>query len=191
MKIKIAILITALVFFISCNSGDFVPKPRGYNYIELPPVGYKKLDTEGLKYTFEYSKNATVSAFENEEEKQVIAYKELGAKIWLSYFPIHNSLDTLDELINTTYKLLQKHNTRADAIGHDTIKTESGKNATIFFLEGEVPSQYQFFFHDSTTNFLRGALYFETAQKNDSLAPIINYVKDDIHHLINTLEWRN
>ena len=60
----------------------------------------------------------------------------------------------------------------------------------MFKLEGEVFSQYQFYTHDTITNFLRGALYFETATKNDSLKPIIEYVKDDINHLVNTLEWK-
>ena len=60
----------------------------------------------------------------------------------------------------------------------------------MFRLEGEVSSQYQFYTHDTTNNFLRGALYFETATKNDSLKPIIEYVKEDINHLVNTLEWK-
>jgi hypothetical protein len=43
---------------------------------------------------------------------------------------------------------------------------------------------------DSTTNFLRGALYFNTATDNDSLQPIITYIRHDILHLLNTLKWR-
>jgi hypothetical protein len=36
---------------------------------------------------------------------------------------------------------------------------------------------------------LRGALYFRTATANDSLAPVIEYIKADMIHLLNTLEW--
>ena len=57
-------------------------------------------------------------------------------------------------------------------------------------LYGDVPSQFQFVCTDSVNNFLRGALYFNTKVKNDSLAPAIDYVKSDIIHLLNTLEWK-
>jgi len=42
---------------------------------------------------------------------------------------------------------------------------------------------------DSTTHFLRGALYFNTALKNDSLAPVIEYIKIDLAQLINTVTF--
>jgi gliding motility-associated lipoprotein GldD len=43
---------------------------------------------------------------------------------------------------------------------------------------------------DSTKHFLRGAVYFNTATKNDSLAPVIRYLKQDAIHLIQTLRWK-
>jgi gliding motility-associated lipoprotein GldD len=58
-------------------------------------------------------------------------------------------------------------------------------------LEGEVPSQFQFTMTDSTRNFLRGALYFDTKVQNDSLQPAIEYVKKDMMRMINTLEWKD
>jgi gliding motility-associated lipoprotein GldD len=190
MKINIGLSLFTAVFVWACGSSNFVPKPRGYNHIELPAHAYQLLDVDTMKYSFEYSKSAVVTPHLQNKSMQVIDYKGMGAKVWLTYYPIHNSVDTLDQLIYTTYKLLQKNNVRAEAIANDTIKTASGKTATIFYLEGEVPTQYQFYYHDSTTNFLRGALYFETAQKNDSLAPVINFVKEDINHMINTLKWK-
>ena len=67
--------------------------------------------------------------------------------------------------------------------------TNLGYQLAAFELEGDVPSPFQFMVHDSTSHFLRGALYFQVATKNDSLAPVINYVKRDIHHLIETVDW--
>jgi len=58
-------------------------------------------------------------------------------------------------------------------------------------LEGEVPSQFQFHVSDSTQHFMRGALYFKTATQNDSLAPVIDYLKRDIIHLLSTLRWND
>jgi len=62
--------------------------------------------------------------------------------------------------------------------------------AVIAEIEGDVPSQFQFTITDSTTNFMRGALYFYTKVQNDSLMPAIEYVKKDIMHLINTVKWK-
>ena len=61
----------------------------------------------------------------------------------------------------------------------------------VFELDGEVPSSLQFIVSDSTKNFIRGAMYFKTATKNDSLRPIIKYIKADAFELINSLEFKN
>jgi gliding motility-associated lipoprotein GldD len=71
------------------------------------------------------------------------------------------------------------------------VRTPKGYAATIYELDGDVPSQIQFTVSDSTKHFLRAALYFRTATKNDSLAPVISYIKEDAIELINSLEWKN
>jgi gliding motility-associated lipoprotein GldD len=62
--------------------------------------------------------------------------------------------------------------------------------AVIAEIEGEVPSQFQFTMTDSTKNFLRGALYFNTKVNNDSLRPAIDYMKKEMMHIVNTLHWK-
>ena len=95
------------------------------------------------------------------------------------------------EYFNDAYRLTSQHQIKADAINELVMKTDKGYTATIAELSGEVPTQIQFITTDSTHHFLRGALYFKTATKNDSLAPVIQYVKIDIIHLLNTLQWKN
>ncbi len=68
--------------------------------------------------------------------------------------------------------------------------TPSVKTVSIVELDGYVPSQFQFYTTDSVNHFFRGALYFNTKVQNDSLAPAIEFVKQDIMNLLNTLEWR-
>ena len=74
-------------------------------------------------------------------------------------------------------------------IDESVVKTDKGYYATVFELSGEVPSQFQFYVTDSAKHFLRGALYFRTAVKNDSLSPVIEYMKDDVRKLMNTIEF--
>lgn len=191
---KIIIKVSCITIFafllFSCGSNSFTPKPRGLNYIELPEHTFSKLDVDSIPYHFEHSKHAQVVAHHNRKEEQIIDYGNMKAKVWLTYFPINQQVDSLESYIYASYRLLQKHNVKADAIINDTIQTTDGRTATVFYLEGEVPSAYQFYIHDSTTNFMRGAMYFETATKNDSLQPIYDFVLDDMRHLLETLEWK-
>jgi gliding motility-associated lipoprotein GldD len=86
--------------------------------------------------------------------------------------------------------LTAKHQIKAYGIEESIMMTPKGYTGVVAELSGEVPTQFQFFVTDSTNNFLRGALYFNTALKNDSLAPAIEYIKIDMAHLINTLEFK-
>ena len=61
--------------------------------------------------------------------------------------------------------------------------------ATIFEIKGAVASPYQFITTDSVKNFLRVALYLDVPIENDSIAPVINYLKDDVNQILNTLTW--
>ena len=59
-----------------------------------------------------------------------------------------------------------------------------------------MPTPFQFYLTDVDANFLRAALYFNTATRNDSLwnygvlSIIIDYLKEDMIHIINTLKWK-
>ncbi len=119
-----------------------------------------------------------------------IYYPEIKANIHVTYKRINNSEQLLKEFLNDAYTLTAKHQIKAYAIDETFTRTPSGKMAVIEELEGEVPSQFQFTMTDSSRNFLRGALYFNTKVQNDSLQPAIEYVKKDMMRIINTLEWK-
>ncbi len=184
-------------FFIllaSCTiRTEHMPKPRGYNRIALPDHSYQSLP-DTFPYWFEYSQHAKLlrdSSWIAEPYWIDLYYPEFNASIEISYKPIKNSQKLLREYLATSYKLTSKHEIKAYAIDESIFRTKTGKTAVMARLQGEVPSQYQFFVTDSAIHFLRGALYFNTATKNDSLAPVISYVHEDIIHLLNTLQWRD
>ena len=180
-----------MLLFAGCKS-DFMPKPKGYNRIVLPENEYRALP-DSFPYQFEYSTQAKIlkdSSWIAEPYWIDLYYPEFKASIELSYKPVNNDQQLLREYLATAYKLTSKHQVKAYAIDEAVIQTETGKTAVIAELSGEVPSQYQFFSTDSVNHFFRGALYFNTATKNDSLAPVIEFVRDDIVHLLNTLEWQ-
>ena len=191
-KIRVwCLAMTMFVGFTSCHQ-DYLPKPLGYNRLILPSHAYQQLP-DSLPYRFEYSEHSTLLRDTSRIRERFwieIYYPAIKSNIHITYKAIQNS-KVLKEYFDDSYTLTAKHQIKAYAINEVITKTPSGKTAVIAELEGDVPSQFQFTVTDSTKNFLRGALYFDTKVANDSLAPAIEYMKVDMMHLINTLEWKN
>jgi gliding motility-associated lipoprotein GldD len=181
-----------IFLFVAC-SRDYQPKPKGYNRLTLPPLEYQ-LSPDSLPYQFEYSTHARLlrdSSWFSEKHWVEIYYPDLKANIHITYKKLNNREDFLKELLDDSYNLTSKQQIKASGIDELITVTPSGKTAVIAEIAGEVPSQFQFTMTDSTRNFLRGALYFNTRVQNDSLAPAIDFMKKETLHFINTLQWKN
>ena len=181
-----------LVSLMACKR-DYMPKPKGYNRIVLPKHEYLPMP-DTLPYLFEYSKYAKLypdTSWISEPYWLDLYYPEMDATISITYKPVKKSHKLLEEYLQTAWKLTSKHQIKAYAIDEHIFQTKLGKTAVLAKLSGEVPSQYQFYSTDSTNHFIRGALYFKTATKNDSLAPVIDFMRVDILHMLNTLRWND
>ena len=184
--------IIALVLGSFSCTPDFTPKPRGYNRLDLPAHSYLALP-DSLPYTFDISTAAKIfpdSSYIAERYWIDLFYPDIIANVQITYKDLQQDQQFLEELITDSYKLTAKHQIKAYSIEESILRTPYGKTVVVVELEGEVPSQFQFFTTDSTDHFLRGALYFRTSTKNDSLAPAIEYMKIDIMRMLNTLEWK-
>jgi gliding motility-associated lipoprotein GldD len=191
-KLRLFLWLGMATAIVGC-SAEYTPKPKGYNRIDLPETAYQQLRDEH-PYTFEYSKHAKIrldSSMIAQPHWINIIYPNLGANVQLTYKAINSNPKVLNDLIEDARKLTGKHQVKAYSIEESEIRTPQGDVASVFELTGEVPSQFQFYVTDTTTHFFRGALYFRTATQNDSLAPVIEYVKKDIIHLLNTLQFKD
>jgi gliding motility-associated lipoprotein GldD len=192
-KISFWLSFLMCLFILAGCDHSYLPKPLGYNRLELPEASYQ-LMPDTLPYRFEYSKHAKLlddSSAINERYWIELYYPLLKSNVHITYKALNNDQKLLKEFLDDAYKLTSKHQIKAYAINEAITKTPSGKTAVIAELDGEVPSQFQFTITDSTRHFLRGALYFNTKVQNDSLAPAIEYMKKDIMHMINTLTWQD
>ena len=108
----------------------------------------------------------------------------------LTYKDLQDPKNEAEILLNESFELTKKHMVKAYSIEESLIGMKNGQVASVAELTGEVPTQFQFYTSDTTHHFFRGALYFETALKNDSLAPVIEFIKKDIVHMLNTFEWK-
>jgi len=179
---------------MSCAEEEdaYVPKPRGFHRIVLPEHDYKPLNGP-YPYTFEYSRHAKVvpdTSFMTEPYWIEVVYPAFEATLSVAYKEVDNNLDSLAEMMNDSHRLTNKHHVRAYAIDEYVVKTPNGMSAVVFEIEGDVPSYFQYYLTDSTDHFLRVALYFPTSSKADSLAPVIEYVKKDMLHMVNSTKWR-
>jgi gliding motility-associated lipoprotein GldD len=187
-----------LIFLLSCthekeqNKFSDAPRPKGFNRIELPNASYVSLE-KGHPFTFEVSSFAKVlkdTVSWAEPHWLYVYYPRWDAFIQLTYKPLNNNPKKLASLIQDAYTLASKHQGKASGIQDYVMTTKSGRKAGLIELEGEVATSFQFYTTDSTKHFLRGAVYVKTATANDSLAPIIKFIKQDAIHLIQTLEWK-
>lgn len=190
--LKIALRLLCLVaIFVSCDNKQYQPKPKSYFRIDFPQKEYVKLDSMRY-YSFEYPVYSTITPdyYSLQERDWVnVEFPSHKATIHLSYKAVDNNLE---EYLEDSYYMMTKHISRATGIKDSLISNkENNVYGLIYFLEGEgVASPLQFYLTDSTSHFMRGSLYFNVKTNNDSVAPVIDFITDDIRHLIETLEWK-
>ncbi len=182
-------IILILVLFVSCEE-HFTPKPREYFRITLPEHKYKLFDSL-CPFSFEYPIYATVSEDKNAGAEPYwlnIKYKKLNCIIHLSY---KNVKKDLNKFMEDSRTLAYKHTIKADAINEKVYEHPKNQVFGILYdIKGNAASSVQFFVTDTTKHFFRGSLYFNVKPNKDSLAPVIEFVKQDIIHLMETLKWK-
>lgn len=185
--IKYTTILLLIITFFSCGETP-MPKPHGYPRIELPQKGYESFISP---CAFNFEKGiATIIEYPQEDSCFFnLSYPALNAKVHFSYVPVENRLKGL---IDNEYKLREKHNQFStnvqEKVYHDELKDV---HALLFNISGtQSATPLQLFITDSTNHFLRGALYFNTTPNNDSLAVAIDFIRNDINRLVETLTWK-
>lgn len=183
---------------IACDDDGVVlsPKPRAYPKIEFPKKEYQSFDKDYCSFQFEYPAYASIeqkTLFFDEQPIDPcwfdIYVEQFDARIHCSYYPIDEE-NSFEDLNYDAFKLSNKHVSKAEFIDPQPFTTENGVSGFKFKLDGPVATPYQFFVTDSTNHFLRGALYFNTKARPDSLAPLVDFFVADIEHMFQTFEWQ-
>jgi gliding motility-associated lipoprotein GldD len=95
------------------------------------------------------------------------------------------------ELLEDSRKIVYKHSIRADGIGEKVFENEKKNvHGILYDLKGITASSVQFILTDSTRHFIRGALYFNNVPNKDSIAPMVDFIREDIVRLMESLEWK-
>lgn len=192
--IAIALLITCTTPFITgCDDEDIVysPKPKGYCRIDFPEKEYRPYDSL-CPYKFEIPIYSVLKPDNNPGSDPCwfnLEFPKFKATLYLSYKPINNNIA---KYLDDSHDIANRHQIKATGLDEVAIFRDSSKvYGLLFDISGNTASSLQFYLTDSTKHFLRGSLYFNSVPNIDSLKIVVDYLKKDVLHLINTTAWKN
>lgn len=188
--------IMCICIFICCKHDPAIPKPHAYPRINYPK-GVTRLVNEAycpLKFEFPvYGQIVQEKSFFDEKPADpcwfTIQVPALNASIHCSYGPISKD-HAYDKYIEDEYKLLGKHNIKAEYREETRLHNPQGVKGMAFEIDGPVATPYQFYLSDSTHHFFRAALYFNAVVNPDSTRPVLEFLKRDLIHMQETFAWK-
>ena len=194
-SIKYILLIICIGFtFVACDDDDekiFSPKPRGYFRIDFPEKKYVALDTS-CPYSFEIPTYAQIGADKHKNAEPCwynIEFPKFGATIHLSYKPVNNDLNVF---LEDSRNFAIRHQIKATGLDESIVVRDSAKvYGLVYDIAGNTASSVQFYLTDSTHHFLRGALYFNSVPNIDSPKIVIDFIREDILHMVKTCKWKD
>lgn len=177
------------VVFLSCV--EYMPKPHGYFRIEPEMTVYKPIALTDRPYQFNISQAVQLELPLRGENAtwMNIAYPELNAKIYCAYSRITSR--SLCQAMEESRLLISRQLIQGES-ALEKIYSNPGNRVygSLFLLEGGSASPIQFFLTDSVSHFFRGGLYFDCKPNADSLAPAVQYVREDIIEIIQSFNWK-
>lgn len=190
IRIRALALSFTILLLTSCG-GEYYPKPHGHFRIDLPEREYVRFDTT-FPYSFSYPVYARID-FHTSDPGELywidVEFPRFRGKVHLSYKPVSGNLN---QYVEDSRTMAMKHIPKASGIKTESFVNPEGKvYGLTYMISGvEAASPYQFYVTDSTRHFLRGALYFNVVPNNDSLAPVIEFLEEDLRHMIETFAWK-
>ena len=172
----------------------FLPKQSAYLRLDYPKPEYKLIDDKDFPFFFEV--NTRLSEISDIDINLrsidfIINYNQLNAQINFQYKNV-NSSEKLNAYILDLKRTIETHSMMANSVKiKDYSLKEKNIFGRIFDLSGNVASPYQFYLTDSINNIISGLVYFNIKPNYDSILPAINYIENDIIHLIESFDWKN
>lgn len=183
-SIKFLLFLGVTLLLFSCNDEGF-PKPKSYLYLEYPEAEYHRF-INNCPYSFAISRESEISFKDNCDA--FVTYPKLNASVHFTYRRVDNNLQLI---LSEADRLTSKHTVKADAIiPYPFANPQKRVFGIMNEVQGDGASNVQFYVTDSLHHVLTAALYFEVRPNYDSLYPAIDYIKNDMMNMMETLEWK-
>ncbi|MGK0386960.1 MAG: gliding motility-associated lipoprotein GldD [Patiriisocius sp.] len=181
---KICIYLLSCILLIACND-DVLIKPNAKLRLDYPVPVYQKTKAN-CNYNFDINQQAILLKVGNCGAK--IAYPNMNAAVYITYQKVRNN--NLDSLLYDAQKLAYNHDRKANGIPEKLFVNPGHTTYGVFYsINGDAASQAHFYLTDSVQRFVTGSLYFDAKPNFDSIYPAVMYLREDIMHLMETLEW--
>lgn len=198
IRYQVLSILSCVLILVSCilpgcggeEEGTIAPKPRAYFRLTFPEKKYVPYDSV-CPFTFEIPTYSTMGKDEHVAAEPCwlnLNFPSFNGTLHLSYKPVKGNIQSY---LDDTYELASKHQIKASGIAEQLISKDSNKVFGLLYdIEGNAASSVQFFLTDSVNHFVRGALYFNVPPNTDSISPVVDFIKKDIYHLIETFKWK-
>jgi len=189
-------MLASLLLFSACKNDNIsVPKPRAYPKVEFIKKEEKLTTFENCPFSFDfpsYGKLQKAKTAKGQEAMDCwfdINIKPYNARIHCSYIPI-NKKEDLEQYVKDAFTISGQINKRSDYMSEELIETKNGIKGLKMIFEGPAASPCHFYLTDEIEHFLKASLYFDTQVNPDSLAPITQYLLQDVDNMIATFKWK-
>lgn len=188
------LLFLGVFLFSSCGSDEedvVSPKPRAYFRIDLPKKEYVHYSGD-CPFSFDIPSYSNVK-IDNDPKAEpcwlFLDFPSFKGRLHLTYKAVNGNFD---KYLEQTYDMTSRHQVKASGI-EELLVSKKAVNVygLIYNIEGNAASSTQFFLTDSVHHFIRGALYFYEVPNADSAKPVIEFIRKDIQHMIETFKWEN
>ena len=185
-KIIISLFFFTLITF-SCNEPN-LPKQNGFLRIEFKEPYYTIHEEIDIPFNFYYNSNYTYID-QIGSDQFLLDYKDLNLSLNLSFYSIKTKLD-LEKKSRDFSLILDTHIKKSNGIVlreyDNDVNRMFGK---LYEMKGDVASPIQFYLTDSVSNFISGSVNLKFKSNYDSIYPSIQYVKNDILVLFESINW--
>lgn len=204
---KIAILgyicLTISVLLTCCSSdgGSLFsnetpqPKPRGYFRLDLPDHRYQTMDTAAFPFTFEYSQYAQLEIGDRNDTvtKLRVYYPAQKASFDMCYYRMRDSSQFV-ALMQLDQQFVNMHKAVADGLSPKDLRELNAKpevSGLFYDIQGKnVACPFHYWFTDQNRYFVHATLYFSFTPNNDSVQPVIDYLRQDAMKMVQTFDWK-
>lgn len=191
--------IIAILVIGGCGD-TFTPKPKGFFRIDLPEKNYRTFDSE-CPFSFEYPEYAVVIPYGSDASSACwynLEFPQFSGRLYMTYHAVLQAGDVdsskapVEKYQEDARNFAMKHSVKASAIDEELIANpKENLFGVLYHIKGlNTASSLQFYLTDSTNHFFRGALYFDVAPRNDSLAPVIKFIRKDVFKFIESFKWK-
>ena len=185
-KFFLLFIITHYIF-LSCEN-SLLPKQNGFLKMDFKDPKYKIFEDENSLINFYYNSNFVDIEIKN---PQIISlqYPEFNLSVDL-FSDNMRERKNLDNNLTDFSLILDTHSIRSNGI---ILREYENKDKNVygklFEITGDVASPIKFYLTDSVSNFISGSINLKFKPKYDSIYPLIQYVKNDILVLFESINW--